>query len=247
MRHCCQHRENADAVGDEVGRVLGADDALAQRRRQEGLELIEEQRLGGVLRDQLDQMHVARGIEKMDTAEPRPQVSRAGLRQRVDRQAGGVAREDRLRADMRRDLLVKRLFPIHALGYRLDHEVASGEQREMLVVVCRRDAGGAVLCRQRRGLELLQVLDRFLRDAVRIALLGRKIEQQRRNAGVGEVRGDLRAHDARTEDGGLANEDARLRHVQGLHSTSSKSAAPQGATLRRGHQLWTCYRDYLAV
>ena len=67
----------------------------------------------------------------MNAAEPRPQRGRTGLRQRVDRQPGGIGREDRLRPDMRRDLLVKRFLPIHAFGNRLDDEIAASKLREM--------------------------------------------------------------------------------------------------------------------
>ena len=42
--HRRQHRKDADAVGDEVGRVLGADHALAQRGGEEFFELVEDDR-----------------------------------------------------------------------------------------------------------------------------------------------------------------------------------------------------------
>ena len=41
-----------------------------------------------------------------------------------------------------------------------------------------------------------------------VAFLRRQVEQQHRHAGVGEVRGDLRAHDAGAEHGGLADDGA---------------------------------------
>ena len=55
-----------------------------------------------VLRDQLDQMHVARRIEEMDAAEARAQRRRQRLGQRVDRQPRRVRRDDRVRREMRR-------------------------------------------------------------------------------------------------------------------------------------------------
>src|SRR6266478_3196714 len=42
------------------------------------------------------------------------------------------------------------------------------------------------------------------------------------------MRSDLRAHDARAEDGGLPNENARLRHVQELPSPSSEKRRAAG-------------------
>ena len=83
------------------------------------------------------------------------------------------------RADVRRHLFVQRLLPVHALGDRLDHQVAAREQCQVLIVVGRIDVVGAILGRQRRWLELSQIFDRLLRNAVRIAFLGRKVEQQR--------------------------------------------------------------------
>src|SRR5207244_6905294 len=68
------------------------------------------------------------------------------------------------------------------------------------------------LGRQRRRLELLQILDRLEGDAVRVAILGGKIEQQDRDAGVGEVRRNLRAHHAGAEHGDLAHEEMRFGH-----------------------------------
>ena len=112
-----------------------------------------------------------------------------------------------MRREMRRDLLVEVVLPVHALGDRLDDEVAVGEQREVCVVVGGVDVGDAILGRQRRRLELLQAVDRLVDDAVRVAFLGGKVEQDDGHVGVGEVRGDLRAHDAGAEDGHLADEE----------------------------------------
>ena len=49
-------------------------------------------------------------------------------------------------------------------------------------------------------------------DAVRVAFLRRQVEQHRVDAGIGQVRGDLRAHHAGAEHGGLAYKQF-LRHV----------------------------------
>jgi hypothetical protein len=50
------------------------------------------------------------------------------LGQLGDRQARGVGRDDRMRRDVRRDLLVQVQLPVHALGDRLDHQVAFAQQ-----------------------------------------------------------------------------------------------------------------------
>jgi hypothetical protein len=58
---------------------------------------------------------------------------------------------------------------------------------------------------------------RFLHDAVGIALLSRKVEQHHRHARVDEMRGDLRAHHAgaetatlRTRNGGVDMRENRV-------------------------------------
>jgi hypothetical protein len=119
-----QHAEHADAVGDEVRRVFGAHHALAQGGGQEAFELVGDFRLGELGRDDLDQVHVARRVEEVHAAEARFQVGVEAFGQLGDRQARGVRGEDRVGADVRRDLLVQVVLPVHALGDGFDDQVA---------------------------------------------------------------------------------------------------------------------------
>ena len=64
-----EHACNADAVGDEVGRVLGAHHALAQTTGHKGFELVEHFGLGGRRGNQLHQRHVAWGVEEVNATE----------------------------------------------------------------------------------------------------------------------------------------------------------------------------------
>src|SRR5690606_38570402 len=93
-------------------------------------------------------------------------------------------------------------------------DIAIGQQRQVFVVVGRRDQVGQGIDAQRRGIEFLQLCDGALNDAVLAALavvLG-QIEQHDRHAGVDAMGGDLRAHDpgaahrhaADEQGGGLA-------------------------------------------
>ncbi len=210
--HRRQHREDADAVGDEVRRVLGADHALAQRRDDEGLEGVEQRRVGVLLRDQLDQVHVPRRVEEVDAAEALAHVGGKRAGELVDRQPRRVGRDHRVRREVRPDLRVQAVLPVHALGDGLDDEVAPGQQREIAIVVGGVDVCDAVLGRQRRRLELRETVDCLADNAVGVALLRGKVEQHDGNVGVGEVRGDLRAHDAGAEDGHFADQQGRLGH-----------------------------------
>ena len=233
LAHRRQHAGDADAVGDEVRRVLGAHHALAERGGGEGLELVEIARLGGRRRDQLDQLHVARRVEEVDAAEARLQRLGQRLRQRGDRQARGVRRQDRVRRDVRRDLLVERVLPVQALGDRLDHQVALGQQRQIVLVVGGADARGLGGETERRRLELLQVLDRLQRDgALRAGLAGGRgqVEQHDRHAHIDQMGGDLRAHHAGAEHGDLA--DIESTHECFLVSGEMSSRGP--GVSRRG-------------
>ena len=115
----------------KLGVSLRADHALAERGGQERLERVEQRRVGLRRGDQLDQVHVARRIEEVDAAEARAQRRGHRRRQRRERQSRRVGREDRVRRDVRRDLLVQVALPVEALGDRLDHEIAFGEAREV--------------------------------------------------------------------------------------------------------------------
>ena len=106
---------------------------------------------------------------------------------------------------MRPDLRVEIALPVHPLGDGLDHEVALGEAREVAVVVRDVDVRGAIGGRERRRLELRETGERLVDDAVGIALLRREVEQDDGNARVDEMSGDLRAHHAGAEHGGLAD------------------------------------------
>ena len=201
--HHGEYREDADAVGDEVRRVKRAHHALAQTRGQPGLQQVERGGVGSLRGDDLHQLHVARRVEEVDAAEARAHRLRQPLRQGIDRQARGVGGDDGIGREVWRDLRVQVVFPVHALGDGFDHQVASGQQRQVLVVVGGIDELEPVPGRQRGRFELLQPVERLVHDAVPVAFFRRQVEQQDRHVGVGQVRGDLRAHHAGAEHGGF--------------------------------------------
>ena len=221
-----QDRKHADPVGDEIGRVLGTDDALAQRGHQEFLELVEDCRIGGTAGNQLHQMHVARRVEKMHAAETAAHLRRHRLGQRVDRESGCVAGKDGVLAQMRRDFFVQRLLPVHALGNRLDDDVALLEQLQVLVVVRGLDAVRPGCHGQRAGFELLQAVDGLAHVVVRIAFLRRQFEEDRLDAGVDQMGRDLRAHDAGTQHGDFADDESGWDCHVGSLSIAAAGSSP---------------------
>ncbi len=110
-----------------------------------------------------------------------------------------------MRRNVRRDLFVEIALPVEALRDGLDDEVAIGKARQIAAVIRGVDRRGAILDAQRRGLELGESGDRLGHETIRVAFLCGEVEQHDGDAGVGQVRGNLRTHDAGAENGGLAN------------------------------------------
>ena len=169
-------------------------------------------RIGLRCGNDLDQVHVARRIEEVHAAEARAHISRAGIGQLVDRQAGGIGGENRVFAKMRRYLVVQVGLPVDAFGDRLDNQIAILQQSQVFIVVGRRDVVGAVLAGQRRGLELFQPVDGPAGDGALVAFFRRQIEKQGRDLGVDQMCGDLRPHHSGAEHGHLAYDELGLRH-----------------------------------
>ena len=197
--HRRQHRENANAVADEVRCVLGDHYALAERGGEERFEFRQDGRGGRLGRDQLGQVHVAGRVEEVHAQEPREHGFGQYVGQRVDAQARRIAGEDGMVSDVRRDLAVEVLLPVHPLGDGFDHQVAAVQQLKPGFVVGRHDPLGQCLVGQRGGAELGQVGDGLVDDAVGVAVLCGQVEQHRVHARIGQVRCDLGAHDAGAE------------------------------------------------
>ncbi len=85
-----EHPVNADPVGNEVWRVFRMNDPFAHRADEKGFEFDQNIRIGTGRRNQLDQMHITRRVEKMHAAETLFQVGIKPLGQRGDRQTGSV-------------------------------------------------------------------------------------------------------------------------------------------------------------
>jgi hypothetical protein len=97
---------------------------------------------------------------------------------------------------MRRDFPVQIRLPVDALRNCLDDQIAIGEQAEVLLVVGGLDLRRTRRCGKGTRFELAKTLDGFAHVGVAVAILRRKLEEISRDAGVDEVRCDLRTHDA---------------------------------------------------
>ena len=137
----------------------------------------------------------------MDAAEAVAQPGGQRVGQRVDGQAGGVRGDDGAGRHVRRDALVQCRLPIHALGDGFDDEIAAAQAGEVVIVIGGRDERQARGAGQRRRFQFFQAGQRLLDGAVAVAFAGGQVEQRDRHAGIGQVGGDLRAHDAGTQHG----------------------------------------------
>ena len=201
LLHRRQHAGDADAVGDEVGRIVRAHHALAERRRHEGLELVEHFGIGRRRVDQLHQLHVARWVEEVNAAEARLDRIGQSFGQLGDRQTRGVRCDQRGLRNERRDLVIQIELPIHALGNRLDDQIAALQELHVLFVVGGLNQVGVFGHTNRRRLELLQIGNRLFCNAALRTFLGGQVKQNDRHLHVDEVGGNLRAHHACAEHG----------------------------------------------
>ena len=167
------HREHADAVGDEVGGVLGADHALAQRADQEGFQQVQNGWIGGLTGNHFHQRHVARRVEEVDAAEPGAHVFGHRLGQHTQRQAGGIGGQNRPVVEIGRNLLIQVGFPVWTLGDGLDQQIAAPQFLQVLVIVGGLDQFGPFLGRKRGRAELDHARNGLGHDPVGITFLGR--------------------------------------------------------------------------
>ena len=205
------HRERADAVGDEVGRVLRVHQPLAQEATAEGLGARERLRLGVGAGDDLDQLEVAGRVEEVGDAEPPAEVGAAPLHQVGDAQARRVRGDDRA-APHFIDPGVQLLLDRQVFDDGFDDHVAGGDRsRQVVLQVADADQRVEPGREERGRLGLARALEPGGRDLVaRRAVaggrvLGGDVEQPHAQPGIGEVRRDGRPHDTCSQYGHFAD------------------------------------------
>ncbi|MNI57065.1 hypothetical protein D3C73_1121050 [compost metagenome] len=108
---------------------------------------------------------------------------------------------------MRGNALIQRCLPVHAFGDGFDDQVAAAQRVQVVVVVRGGDQGDAGRAGQRCGFQLFQAGQRLVDDAVAVAFGRGQVEQRDGHAGIGQVGGDLRAHDAGAQDGNVFDDE----------------------------------------
>ena len=203
LLHRGQHAGDTDAVGNEVGCVVGTHHAFAQAAGYKGFQVVQHMRVGRGGIDQLHQQHVTRGVEEMDAAETWFDGFRQGLAQLCDREPRGIGRDDRVRRQVRCNFAVQVELPVHTFGNRFDHQVTFLQQAHVLFIVRLAYQVRVLHQAQWRGFEFFKAFNSLAHNCVLRAFPGRQIEQQHRHPDIDQVRGNLRAHHARAQHGDL--------------------------------------------
>ena len=187
--------EAAQAVGDEVGGVLGHHRALAQHPLHERPHALQHLGVGVGGGDELDQLEVAGRVEEVGAEEPAPEVLRAALGHGGQRQPGGVGADHRVQGGHLLDPGQQFLLGLQALHDGLDHPVGVGDPVEVLLEGPQADALGQPGAGQGGRAGGQHALEPALHR------LGVEVQQVDRQAGVGGVRGDGGPHGAGAEHG----------------------------------------------
>ena len=206
--HDVQRGERADAIGDEVRRVLGVHHALAEVQIAEVRDGLHRRGIGVGSGNQFQQPHVARRVEEVRAEPAAAEVVGEALDDFGDRQAAGVGGDDRSRLADGIDLAQQFALQLEVFDDRLDDPVHLGELLQVVFEVA--DGDQPLQRRLEEGGRL--GLDRSFQagggDAVahRTVGVGRNdVEQVGGNTGIGQVRGDAGAHGARAQDGDFIN------------------------------------------
>jgi hypothetical protein len=117
-------------------------------------------------RDQLQELHVADGVEEVGDEEVLAEVVRAALGHADDREPRGVGGHHGARLAVLFDLGEEALLDGHVLLDDLDDPVAVGDLVHVVVKVAHLDEPDQVLVVERRGLALEELVQRASGEAV---------------------------------------------------------------------------------
>ncbi len=215
-RERSEHGERADAVGDEVGSVLGAHHAFAQAAIAEIAERVENFRRSGRAGNQFDQLHVTRRVEEMRAGPMVLKLVGKAFGDLPDGKAGGVGGDDGAGAAMRQDFLQQAALDGQIFGDGFDDPVGLGAPGEVVLEIADGDARGRGGREEGGGARLQGGFEAGANDAVADARVGERkaaglflggelgrddVQQPAGDAGVGQMSGDAGAHGSGAEDG----------------------------------------------
>ena len=212
-------------VRDEIRRVLRDHDAFSETAIGEVRHALDDRRIGVRRRDDFEQVEIPRRIEEVRAEPVTPEIVGASGGQDADRNAGRVRADDRACAPRPIHALEQRALDVELLDDRFHDPVDLGDSLQIAVEAANGDQRRSIGREKRVRLQGACALEAVARD------LRGEIEQQRRHARVGEMRGDLRAHRPRAEDGDRPNRRHRPRApfapLRNRSTTTSASASSE--------------------
>ena len=158
------HGVDADPVADKVRGVLGDDDAFAQVDTREVRHALDDGWVGVGRRDHLEQLEVARRVEKVGPEKAPLEVAPSPLGDLADREARGIRRDHRTVARVLLDPGHHLLLDVHPLDHDLDDPIDGADPVEVVVEVSQRDALLGGVGEERRGVHLRRRLEGALDD-----------------------------------------------------------------------------------
>ncbi len=202
------HAKSANAVGDEVRRVLRVNDALAETDACKLRDRLNRLRIALWSRNDLQQAHIARRIEKMGTKPVAAEIVTEALGNGVHGKAAGIAGNDGSGLADSLDLAQQSALEIKVFHHGFDDPVAVGQQVEIVFEISGGDQARQSRLHEGCRLGFARRLQPCFGNAVasrcRGASLGvwwNNIQQVRTHPGIGQVRGDAGTHRSRAEDG----------------------------------------------
>ena len=217
--HGAVHEERADAIRDEARRILADHDPLAQARVAHGVERLGHRRPRLRSAHEFQQPHVARRIEEVRDREVGAERLALPRDQRVERNRGGVRRDDAAGPAGGIETAVERRLDRRILEHGLDDPIHFVQRLEIILHVAGRHQRHGFRAHERRGVLGAHARERARGERAPIGGTGRNdVQQKDRNTRVGKLRGDSAPHGTRTDYSGAADLDGheRWRGSQGF-------------------------------
>ncbi len=197
--------ETADAIADEVGRVLAADDTLAEVEIAEGGDPIEDLGAGLGAGDDFRHMKVAGRIEEMGAEEMAAEFGFEAFGDLGEGDAAGIGGDDGAGRAQGGDAAPERAFDFEIFGDGFEDPLAASDAAEIVFEVAGGDEILGGLGEEADGPLFGGALDAGESSGVALRFIGEDdVEEIDRETGVGKVGCDARPHGPGTQNGNTA-------------------------------------------
>ena len=195
--HGVHYRKCTNTIGDEIWRVFGNDNAFAQPHVSEPRDRVEQRAVSFRCRNNLQQPHISRWIEKM-RAKPRPlEIIGKSFRNLCNGQAARVRGDDRARLTHSLYFLQQSTLDLKVLDHGFNDPIHLGDLLKIVFKISDCYQSRKRWLEKRRRLRLLCSLKPSSSDFVprRTIRVGRNdIEQVAWHASISEMRRDTGTH-----------------------------------------------------